>query len=49
MFYRWKKVAQLHLASKKLNLYRKMIYQLILTLLNKIDNRINKLSGNLIN
>ena len=44
-----KKIAQLHLASKKLNLYRKNDLSVSSwgALLNKIDKRINKLSSNL--
>ncbi len=46
-----KKVAQLHLASKKLNLYRKKDLSVNSwgPLLNKIDKKINKLSSNLKN
>ena len=46
-----KNIAQLHLASKKLNLYRKNSLSINFwrPLLRKIDNRINKLSGNLLN
>ena len=46
-----KNIAQLHLASKRLNLYRKnsMSINFWKPLLRKIDNRINKLSSNLVN
>ena len=46
-----KNVAKLHIASKKINLYRKNSLSVNSwgPLLKKVDNRINKLSNNLVN